>query len=114
MSAEGRRIIRKEAREWGVYPFHKPTDEAFGFIPLTYDEASGTGTYLMRMDPGAVTEAHKHQGYEDFLILEGELIDDDGTVLKAGDMITYPPGSYHNSRSDTGCTILVCEWEDKG
>lgn len=111
MPAEGRRIIRKAERQWGPYDLDGPLDEDFGLIPLTYRKELGEGTYLMRMDPGAVTVPHEHRGYEDFLMLEGELIDDDGTVIGPGDLVTYAPGTFHNSRTETGCVILVCEWK---
>ncbi|GAB5470376.1 MAG: hypothetical protein Kilf2KO_34060 [Rhodospirillales bacterium] len=110
MPAAGRRIIRKTDRTWGPYDLDGPLDEAFGLIELSYQKERGEGTYIMRMDPGAVTVAHEHKGYEDFLMLEGELIDDDGTVIGPGDLVTYAPGSVHNSRTETGCVILVCEW----
>lgn len=114
MSNAGRKVIRAEERRFGPYDLEGPLQESFGLITLTYDKAKGEGTYLMRITPGGETIAHEHQGFEDFLILEGELIDDDGTVLKAGDLISYPPGSHHNSRSEIGCTILVTEWKASG
>lgn len=110
MSRKDRRVIRREERAFGVYDLEGPAQREFGLITVSYDRAKGEGTYLMRMGPGSVTIAHEHKGYEDFLILEGELIDDDGTVFRAGDLISYAPGSYHNSRSETGCVILVTEW----
>jgi hypothetical protein len=35
----------------------------------------------MRMEPGAVTIAHDHPGMEEFLILEGDLVDSDGATF---------------------------------
>ena len=64
----------------------------------------------MRLAPGARTIAHAHPGYEDFLILEGELTDSDGRVLGRGDFVSYPPGSRHHSSTATGCVIAVFEW----
>ncbi len=113
MPAEGRRIIRKAERQWGTYDLDGPVQDEFGLIPLSYKQDLGQGTYLMRMDPGAVTIAHDHKCFEDFMILEGELIDDDGTVIGPGDLVTYAPGSHHNSRTVTGCVILVTEWHEK-
>lgn len=113
MPAEGRRIIRTSERRWGIYAMDGPVQEDFGLIPLSYKAELGQGCYLMRMDPGAVTIAHEHSGFEDFMVLEGELIDDDGTVIGPGDLVSYKPGSSHNSRSETGCVILVCEWQEK-
>ena len=68
------------------------------------------GVYVMRMDPGAVTVPHTHGKNEDFLILEGELIESDGTVLKAGDFVHYDPGTHHNSRTESGCLLIGGDW----
>lgn len=113
MSPKGRRVIRRAERRFGPYDLEGPAQPEFGLITLSYDKAAGEGTYVMRMDPGSITIAHEHKGYEDFLILEGELIDDDGTVFHPGDLISYGPGSHHNSRTDKGCVILVTEWHPK-
>ena len=43
---------------------------------------------------------------EEFLILEGELIEYDGTVLKKGDFASYRPGTRHSSRTETGCLLV--------
>jgi len=47
---------------------------------------------------------------EEFLILEGELVDDDGAVFRAGDFVSYDAGTHHNSWTETGCVIAVFEW----
>jgi anti-sigma factor ChrR (cupin superfamily) len=79
-------------------------------MPISYDRATGQGCYLMRMEPGAVTIAHDHPGMEEFFIVDGELIDDDGAVFVAGDFVSYEAGSHPNSRTEIGCTIAVFEW----
>ena len=43
---------------------------------------------------------------EEFPILEGELIESDGTVLRKGDFTSYRPGSRRNSRTETGCLLV--------
>ncbi len=78
--------------------------------PISYDRKRGEGSYLMRLQPGATTLPHEHQGYEDFLIIEGELTDSDGRVLRKGDFVSYRPGSRHNSWTELGCLIAVFEW----
>ena len=70
-------------------------------------ENGGQGTYVLKMDPGAKSLPHKHTGYEEFLMLEGELIDPDGKIFKKGDFITFEPGSTHTSYTNNGCLILV-------
>lgn len=87
-----------------------PQDNVW-YAPLTYDHTTHqNGCYLFKMGPGSESIPHVHRNNEDYLILEGELIEDDGTVLKPGDFVHYDKGTRHNSRTDTGCLILVSEW----
>ena len=106
----GRRVFNLNAAPFLEYDLEGPLQPEMSWLPISYDDASGQGTYAMRMDPGAVTIAHEHAGMEEFLILEGELIDDDGTVFSPGDFVSYEPGTTHNSRTETGCLIAVFEW----
>ena len=57
-----------------------------------------------------MTIAHDHPGMEEFLILEGDLVDSDGAVFGPGDFVSYEAGTHHNSWSETGCLIAVFEW----
>ena len=91
----------------------KPFDN-YGFeIPgmswykITYNEETGQGTYVLKMEPGAKSAIHEHLNFEEFLILDGKLIDLDNKVLKKGDFVTYEPGSSHSSYTKYGCLILV-------
>ena len=70
-------------------------------------ENGGQGSYLLKMDPGAKSLSHMHKGYEEFLMLEGELTDPDGKVFKKGDFVTFEPESTHSSHTKDGCLILV-------
>ena len=45
-------------------------------------ENGGHGTYILKMEPKAKSLPHEHLGFEEFLMLEGELIDPDGKVFK--------------------------------
>ena len=75
---------------------------------ISYNKkAGGQGTYVLKMDPGAKSLPHKHTGYEEFLMLDGELIDPDGKVFKKGDFVTFEPGSTHSSYTKNGCLVLV-------
>lgn len=76
-------------------------------LPLSHDRASGHDVYLIRFAPGAKSLPHEHAGTEEFLVLEGDLVDSDGTVLKAGDFVHYEAGSKHHSVSPDGCLLLV-------
>ena len=75
---------------------------------ITYSkENGGQGTYILKMEPGAKSLPHKHNGFEEFLMLEGELIDPDGKIFKKGDFISFEPESKHSSYTINGCLVLV-------
>ena len=74
---------------------------------ISFDEKTNFGTYISKLDPGTKTFPHTHSGYEEFLILEGELIDSDGTIFEKGDFVSYKPNSTHSSYSKKGCLILT-------
>ena len=59
------------------------------------------------MEPGAKSLPHKHANYEEFLILDGELIDPDNKIFKKGDFVTFEPESSHFSYTKIGCLLLV-------
>jgi quercetin dioxygenase-like cupin family protein len=60
-------------------------------------ENHGQGTYVLKMEPGAKSIPHEHTGFEEFLMLDGELTDPDGKIFKKGDFISFEPGSKHSS-----------------
>ena len=74
---------------------------------ISYDKKTGQGSYILKMDPGAKTIPHEHVNYEEFYMLEGELIDPDGKTFKKGNFVTFEPGSSHSSYTEKGCLILV-------
>ena len=75
---------------------------------ISYDKKNGgQGSYLLKMDPNTKSLPHVHTGFEEFLMLEGELIDPDNKTFKKGDFVTFEPGSTHSSYTKEGCLILV-------
>ena len=74
---------------------------------ISYNKETGQGSYSLKMEPGANSLPHKHISYEEFLVLDGELIDTDNTIFKKGDFITFEPESSHSSYTKTGCLLLV-------
>ena len=74
---------------------------------ITYSEKTGHGTYILKMEPGAKSKAHMHTNFEEFIMLDGELIDPDNKILKKGDIVTFETGSIHSSHTKDGCLILV-------
>ena len=82
--ATRRQVVNAHTAEFRAYDMEGPVQPDITWLPVSWDEASGQGSYLMRMQPGAVTIEHEHAGFEEFLILEGTLTDSDGTVFRAG------------------------------
>jgi anti-sigma factor ChrR (cupin superfamily) len=107
----GRRSFNLFTTPFREYDLEGPVQEDMSWLPISYDEETGQGTYAMRMQPGAVTIAHEHAGMEEFLILEGDLVDSDGSVFGPGDFVSYEGGTLHNSWTVGGCVIAVFEWQ---
>jgi anti-sigma factor ChrR (cupin superfamily) len=109
-ATSGRRVFNVHTTPFREYDMEGPVQPEMSWLPISYDAASGQGCYAMRMQPGAVTIAHDHRFMEEFLVLEGDLIDSDGTRFGPGDFVSYEAGTHHNSRTETGCLIAVFEW----
>jgi anti-sigma factor ChrR (cupin superfamily) len=108
-----RRITSISNTQFQPYDLEGPVQPEMSWLPISFCKESGVGSYVMRMQPGAKTIAHEHPGHEEFLVLEGELVDSDGTVFKAGDFVSFAPGTRHWSSTDTGCVLAVFEWREK-
>lgn len=89
--------------------FAYPDGEMLGDTILQLDDTKelGVGFHVYRMPPGMTTRSHRHNGHEQFLILEGELHESDGTVFRAGDLVFYRDGTEHNSFTHDGCLLAV-------
>lgn len=89
--------------------FVYPDGLALGDAILQHDSdlPLGTGFHVYRMPAGMTTRSHRHNGHEQFLILEGELVESDGTVFRAGDLVFYRDGTEHNSYTPHGCLLAV-------
>ena len=90
-------------------PFDKYGEpiEGWSWHKISFDEKTNFGTYISKLNPETKTIPHIHSGHEEFLILEGELIDSDGTIFKKGDFVSYEPNSTHSSYTKKGCLILT-------
>ena len=90
-------------------PFNKygKSIKGWSWHKISFDKKTNFGTYISKLAPGTKTLPHIHSGHEEFLILDGELIDSDGTIFKKGDFISYEPNSSHSSFTKKGCLILT-------
>jgi anti-sigma factor ChrR (cupin superfamily) len=105
----GRRVFNAHTTSFLEYDLEGPVQPELSWLPISYDAQTGQGSYLMQ--PGAVTIAHDHPFMEEFLILEGDLVDSDGAVFGPGDFVSYEAGTHHHSWTEGGCLIAVLEWQ---
>ncbi|MDO7837179.1 cupin domain-containing protein [Sphingobium sp. HBC34] len=63
-------------------------------------------TTIVRFAPGSAFPAHSHDGGEEYFVLEGDFVDEEGSH-KAGTYVRNPPGSRHAPLAPKGATIFV-------
>jgi len=102
-----RKITKLDELEFKPFDKYRKPIQGWTWHNISFDKKTNFGTYISKLEPGVRTHPHIHTGYEEFLILDGELIDSDGTVFKKGDFISYKPNSAHSSYSKKGCLILT-------
>jgi len=89
-------------------PYITASGEADGLaFQLDPSKRLGTGFHLYKMEPGYTTIPHRHRGNEEFFIISGEAVDNDGTVYRPGDLVLMKDGTEHCSYTENGCVILV-------
>ena len=111
MNRDNRSIVNVYETSFEPYDLEGPVQDDMSVLMVSYGPETRRGVYVIRMEPGAATIPHVHECMEEFLILEGELIESDGTVLKRGDLASYRPGTRHNSRTETGCLLVGVDWD---
>lgn len=102
-----RKLIRTPDEKFQTYHRYGETLPGVEWLPLSGGAEVGKEVYLIRFGPGSRSHPHIHHGSEEFLVLDGELTDDDGMVFRPGDFVRFEPGSKHSSFSEKGCTLLV-------
>lgn len=83
------------------------TIDGQSFLQLDDTFPQGTGFHIYRMAPGSSSQPHEHTCNEQFLVLEGEVSDNDGYAYKPGDFVLLKTGTQHSSYSKTGATLAV-------
>ena len=102
-----RKLIRTPDEKFHTYDRYGKTLPGVEWLPLSGGGEANKEVYLIRFSPGSRSHPHIHQGSEEFLVLDGELTDQDGMVFESGDFVRFEPGSEHWSISEKGCTLLV-------
>ena len=104
---EKKKIIETEHETFSPYNRDGTVSSGLNWLPLSKDEKLEHEVFIVQFEPESYSSLHKHKGYEEFYVIDGELIDDDGKVFKKGDYIKFEKGTKHSSYSKTGCTLLV-------
>jgi len=102
-----RTVVNYKDAAFDTYSLQGAPQKDLSWHNLSWSDEDNSGFFLISFEPGGVSIPHEHLGYEEFVILEGELIDNDGWVYRAGDCVSLPKGSRHNTRSDTGAKVAV-------
>ena len=102
-----RKITKLNQLEFEPFDKYSKPIKGWSWHNISFNKKTNFGTYISKLEPGIKTPQHKHTGYEEFLILDGELIDSDGSIFKKGDFISYKPNSSHSSYTKKGCLILT-------
>lgn len=103
-TSEGTRTLRATEGEWvEIRPFVEVRE-------LLRDEASGMHTSLLRMFPGGVIPAHRHEREEECIVLKGEC-QIGAHKLSAGDVHIAAAGSWHEQVSTRNGVLVLLRGE---
>lgn len=103
-----RTLVHAAALDWVASPM-KGVDRRMLFR-IGAEKARATS--IVRYAPGSHFSRHGHPGGEEFLVLEGTFQDETGD-FPAGTYVRNPPGTGHEPRTESGCTIFVKLWQFK-
>lgn len=102
-----RTVVNYKTARFQPYSLQGEVQKDITWCNVSYDEATGQGLFLVKFAPGGRSIAHEHLDFEEFIILEGDLTDSDGTTYRQGDVVSLRPGSKHFSTSRKGLTALT-------
>ncbi len=85
----------EDPKLWEITPI--PGVSLFHFAPGP--SLAGADAGFLRLEPGALFPKHLHPLGEKVMVVEGTMIDEDGTIYRPGDVDDKPPGSAHVFRA---------------
>lgn len=103
-----RLLLNTDVSNFVPYNRYGEPIEGMSWLPLSGELLNGEyECFMLCMAPGTSSKPHEHLGHEEFLILDGHLIDLDGIEYKTGDFVHLLPGSTHSSHTIDGCLLMV-------
>ena len=100
-NVEGRVVVNWTACDW--QPF--PGCGGVAWHPIREASEPDDGFYLLRIPAGERAPRRDADVSEEFIVLQGSLIDSDGATLVDGDFVSYRPGTDHEAMSPDGCIL---------
>ncbi|MGI9406492.1 MAG: cupin domain-containing protein [Hyphomicrobiaceae bacterium] len=82
-------------------------ETGWSYMQLGDDFTPGVGFHMFKMEPGSTSTPHEHTGAEHFYVVDGTLIENDGTVYRKGDLVLMKKGTQHSSHTPDGCLLAV-------
>ena len=93
--------IRRDEGKW-LQPY-----EGLFVKPVFENTKNGTTTFLLKMNPNTKISLHRHYGFEECVVIEGDF-HVDGKDLSAGDYHCALPGTVHDRpRTTNGALVLI-------
>ena len=77
---KNRKIINPSKLKFTPFNSYGKPISGMSWHKISYNQNTGVGSYVLKMAPGARSLKHKHQNYEEFYVLDGELTDEDNTT----------------------------------
>ena len=103
-----RQIVNFNNLKFEPFDNYGATVPGMSWHKISYNKNNGgQGTYVLKMEAGSKSLPHEHTGFEEFLMIDGELTDPDGVTFKKGDFVSFNQGSKHSSYTKNGCLVLV-------
>ena len=85
---ERRRIIKTKNANFSPHNRYGTVSSGLKWLPLSKENLEYE-VFIVQFEPESSSSLHKHKGYEESYVIDGELIDDDGKVFKKGDYIKF-------------------------
>ncbi len=102
-----RKVVNYKEADFETYSLQGKPQADLSWHNISWSDKDDSGFFLIKFDSGGVSLPHEHLGTEEFVILEGEIVDHDGWVYRPGDCVSLAKGSRHFSSSDTGAIVAV-------
>jgi len=102
-----RKVVNFKEANFETYSLQGKPQADLSWHNISWSDEDNSGFFLIKFEPGGVSIPHEHLGYEEFVILEGELSDHDGWIYRTGDCVSLSKGSRHFSTSKTGAIVAV-------